>query len=136
MTMSDAPLLKKRKADALLENVAIVDLPPVTPVSRLLIKRLSDKARLPTRGSPLAAGYDLYRYIVLPLSSPPCSPQTRQRREENYSSARKGPRRYPALHRCARGYLWTRRATQWTRYATHFTLGALVDASNSFKIHD
>jgi len=26
----------------------------------LLIKRLSDKARLPTRGSPLAAGYDLY----------------------------------------------------------------------------
>jgi dUTP pyrophosphatase len=32
------------------------------PVSQLLIKRLSDKARLPTRGSLLAAGYDLYRY--------------------------------------------------------------------------
>ncbi|KAF8974667.1 dUTPase-like protein [Flammula alnicola] len=30
------------------------------PVSNLLIKRLSEKARLPTRGSPLAAGYDLY----------------------------------------------------------------------------
>jgi dUTP pyrophosphatase len=27
----------------------------------LLIKRLSDKAKLPTRGSALAAGYDLYR---------------------------------------------------------------------------
>ncbi|KAL2154307.1 hypothetical protein VTH82DRAFT_2983 [Thermothelomyces myriococcoides] len=26
----------------------------------LLIKKLSDKARLPTRGSPFAAGYDLY----------------------------------------------------------------------------
>jgi dUTPase len=26
----------------------------------LLIKKLSDKARLPTRGSALAAGYDLY----------------------------------------------------------------------------
>ncbi|KDQ64906.1 hypothetical protein JAAARDRAFT_112125, partial [Jaapia argillacea MUCL 33604] len=26
----------------------------------LLIKRLSEKAKLPTRGSPLAAGYDLY----------------------------------------------------------------------------
>ena len=26
----------------------------------LLIKRLSDKATMPTRGSPLSAGYDLY----------------------------------------------------------------------------
>jgi dUTP pyrophosphatase len=32
------------------------------PVSNLLIKRLSDKAKLPTRGSALAAGYDLYRW--------------------------------------------------------------------------
>lgn len=29
--------------------------------SNLLIKRLSEKAKLPTRGSALAAGYDLYR---------------------------------------------------------------------------
>ena len=29
----------------------------------LLVKRLSSFARLPTRGSPAAAGYDLYRYI-------------------------------------------------------------------------
>lgn len=35
--------------------------PVRAPSSQLLIKRLSDKARLPTRGSPLAAGYDLYR---------------------------------------------------------------------------
>jgi len=34
--------------------------PTLAPVSSLLIKRLSDKATLPTRGSPLAAGYDLY----------------------------------------------------------------------------
>ncbi|CUA76391.1 dUTP pyrophosphatase [Rhizoctonia solani] len=34
--------------------------PPPAPVSHLLIKRLSDKAKLPTRGSALAAGYDLY----------------------------------------------------------------------------
>jgi dUTP pyrophosphatase len=31
------------------------------PVMNLLIKRLSDKATLPKRGSALAAGYDLYR---------------------------------------------------------------------------
>lgn len=36
---------------------------PVTNVETappLLIKKLSDKARLPTRGSAFAAGYDLY----------------------------------------------------------------------------
>lgn len=36
---------------------------PVTKIASeppLLIKKLSDKARLPTRGSAFAAGYDLY----------------------------------------------------------------------------
>jgi dUTP pyrophosphatase len=33
----------------------------ISSVSSLLIKRLSKMARLPTRGSALAAGYDLYR---------------------------------------------------------------------------
>ncbi|QRV80272.1 dUTP diphosphatase [Ceratobasidium sp. AG-Ba] len=33
---------------------------PPAPVSHLLIKRVSEKAKLPTRGSALAAGYDLY----------------------------------------------------------------------------
>ncbi|KAI0637935.1 dUTP pyrophosphatase [Trametes polyzona] len=32
----------------------------LAPVAGLLIKRHSDKAKLPTRGSALAAGYDLY----------------------------------------------------------------------------
>ncbi|KZT35564.1 dUTP diphosphatase [Sistotremastrum suecicum HHB10207 ss-3] len=32
----------------------------LAPTSSLLIKRLSPNARLPTRGSPLSAGYDLY----------------------------------------------------------------------------
>ncbi|KIM45891.1 hypothetical protein M413DRAFT_440943 [Hebeloma cylindrosporum] len=44
---------KKRKTSV--ENDA-----SLAPISNLFIKRLSDKARLPTRGSPLAAGYDLY----------------------------------------------------------------------------
>jgi len=50
---TDTPQLKKRKMS---ESEA-----ELAPVSRLLIKRLSPKATLPTRGSALAAGYDLYR---------------------------------------------------------------------------
>ncbi|KAF8631122.1 hypothetical protein AX15_002469 [Amanita polypyramis BW_CC] len=33
---------------------------PIASADQLLVKRLSKKARLPTRGSALAAGYDLY----------------------------------------------------------------------------
>ncbi|KAH7931276.1 dUTP diphosphatase [Leucogyrophana mollusca] len=33
---------------------------PLAPVAQLLIKRLSAKAKIPTRGSSLSAGYDLY----------------------------------------------------------------------------
>ncbi|TRM68427.1 dUTP diphosphatase [Schizophyllum amplum] len=32
----------------------------LAPIANLLIKRHSEKARLPTRGSALAAGYDMY----------------------------------------------------------------------------
>lgn len=53
---------KKRKLEE--DTVA----PP--PVSKLLIKRLSEKARLPTRGSAFAAGYDLYRYAYFFLKLP------------------------------------------------------------------
>jgi dUTP pyrophosphatase len=56
--MSDAssmPDAKKRKVDDEHSSLA--------PVSGLLVKRLSEKARLPTRGSALAAGYDLYRWV-------------------------------------------------------------------------
>ncbi|KAJ6516193.1 dUTPase-like protein [Mycena sanguinolenta] len=52
--MSDSPQLKKRKMSPVESDV------PLAPVANLLIKRLSDKAKLPTRGSPLSAGYDLY----------------------------------------------------------------------------
>ena len=50
---------KKRKLDEESSASAVAIPPP--PASQLLIKRLSDKARLPTRGSPYSAGYDLYR---------------------------------------------------------------------------
>ncbi|KZT27007.1 dUTP diphosphatase [Neolentinus lepideus HHB14362 ss-1] len=52
---SDSPQQKKRKmSNETNGNGTLV------PVSQLLIKRLSEKAKLPTRGSALAAGYDLY----------------------------------------------------------------------------
>ncbi len=52
---TDVPENKKRKVSAEPEA-------RIAPVSNLLIKRLSEKAKLPTRGSALAAGHDLYRY--------------------------------------------------------------------------
>jgi dUTP pyrophosphatase len=57
--MSDSPQQKKRK-------MSITDSLD-TPAPSLLIKRLSEKAKLPTRGSALAAGYDLYRYATTRL---------------------------------------------------------------------
>ncbi|KAI0736121.1 dUTP pyrophosphatase [Fomitopsis betulina] len=51
--MSDLNMTKKRKASEEPET-------ELAPVANLLIKRLSPKAKLPTRGSPLSAGYDLY----------------------------------------------------------------------------
>jgi len=51
---TDQPENKKRKVSP--EPDAAI-----SPTSNLLIKRLSEKAKLPTRGSALAAGYDLYR---------------------------------------------------------------------------
>lgn len=36
---------------------------PVAPSTKLLVKKLSAKGRVPTRGSALAAGYDMYRYV-------------------------------------------------------------------------
>ena len=52
--------IKKRKV----EDVTVEDVVPLAPVASLLIKRHSEKARLPTRGSPLSAGYDLYRSVL------------------------------------------------------------------------
>ena len=52
------PETKKRKM-----SPTETDKSDLAPTSNLLIKRLSEKARLPTRGSALAAGYDLYRCV-------------------------------------------------------------------------
>lgn len=35
----------------------------MAPIQSLLVKRLSDRAIIPTRGSSHAAGYDLYWYV-------------------------------------------------------------------------
>jgi dUTP pyrophosphatase len=48
-----APQVKKRKVEGASSSVV--------PFSNLQVKKLSQKAKLPTRGSPLAAGYDMYR---------------------------------------------------------------------------
>lgn len=53
MTLDMQTPAKKRKRSDSVQS---------TPSIKLLVKRLSDKAKLPTRGSLLAAGYDLYRY--------------------------------------------------------------------------
>ncbi|KAJ8522997.1 hypothetical protein ONZ45_g522 [Pleurotus djamor] len=50
--MSDAQLKKRKMSPAAEDTVA--------PVAGLLVKRHSEKAKIPTRGSALAAGYDLY----------------------------------------------------------------------------
>lgn len=61
MSEVDSPQLKKRKMSSEPNGETV----PLAPVSNLLIKRHSEKAKLPTRGSALAAGYDLYRYASL-----------------------------------------------------------------------
>jgi len=52
---NDIPQQKKRKMGPETEPEA-----PSVPTLNLLVKRLSEKAKIPTRGSALAAGYDLY----------------------------------------------------------------------------
>jgi dUTP pyrophosphatase len=56
---NEVPENKKRKVSPG-PDVGSLNTAPTTNLN-LLIKRLSDKAKLPTRGSALAAGYDLYR---------------------------------------------------------------------------
>jgi len=53
--------------------------------THLKIKRHSPKARIPTRGSALAAGYDLYRLDTVYLTTPETwnSRMTQRRRESN-----------------------------------------------------
>ena len=54
---TDTPHLKKRKMSPEVASL------PAVPEPQFLVKRLSTNATLPTRGSALAAGYDLYRYV-------------------------------------------------------------------------
>ena len=54
---SDPPQLKKRKMSPEMDSL------PAAPEPQFLVKRLSKNAKLPTRGSALAAGYDLYRCV-------------------------------------------------------------------------
>lgn len=43
----------------------------MTIAPRLAVKRLSENAKLPTRGSAIAAGYDLYRLVFFfPIDVP------------------------------------------------------------------
>lgn len=42
---------------------------------RLLVKKLSEYATVPTRGSSLAAGYDLHRYVRMSLASSAVHPE-------------------------------------------------------------
>jgi len=49
-----------QQTDAMAQSNGTVSVTTVDQAPPLLIKKLSDKARLPTRGSAFAAGYDLY----------------------------------------------------------------------------
>jgi len=51
MALDLVPQLKKRRLSDSVQQA---------PSSQLLVKKLSEKAKVPTRGSSLAAGYDLY----------------------------------------------------------------------------
>jgi len=67
---------KKQKTADPAKSTPAVPAKVLTPFSpgeksspNLRIRRLSAKARIPTRGSALAAGYDLYRYfLAFPLT--------------------------------------------------------------------
>lgn len=51
---SEEPKAKKQRISPAEEH-------PAPLGTQLLVKRLSEKARVPKRGSALAAGYDIYR---------------------------------------------------------------------------
>lgn len=62
-SLPSSPLPKRTKIDIMSSNKAELTLaPPPTLAAQppLLVKKLSSKAKTPTRGSIYAAGYDLY----------------------------------------------------------------------------
>jgi hypothetical protein len=62
--------------------------PQVLPATSFLIQKLSAKAKTPTRGSALAAGYDLYSCVTYWLAIDGCS-LTRCVTANNYSAVTK-----------------------------------------------
>lgn len=59
-----SPLPKRQKTEGHSHNITMPESTPTTKVEQsppLLVKKLSTKAKTPTRGSAYAAGYDLYR---------------------------------------------------------------------------
>ena len=59
MTVAE-PLSKKSKAEAVGSKGDMAGTPVEHPTSAFLVQRLSADATVPTKGSKLAAGYDLY----------------------------------------------------------------------------
>lgn len=61
-----AKLANNTETDSSSKDVADAgETKPITaPTRTLLIKRLNENGRLPTRGSALSAGYDLYRCVT------------------------------------------------------------------------
>ena len=130
--MSDQIATKKRKTTEEPENPK----PEPAPVANLLIKRLSPKARLPTRGSALAAGYDLYRSVVVTVIyvkalNPFSALKGRlSLHAERLSSTRSSP------SRCLRELTdaWPREAV--SVYPFHALKYSMLTQSISVEVHD
>ncbi|CCA75081.1 probable dUTP pyrophosphatase [Serendipita indica DSM 11827] len=60
LNTSDQPTVEAIAASSAVADTVKTADPKSVPSRSLLIKRLNENARLPTRGSALAAGYDLY----------------------------------------------------------------------------
>ena len=65
--MTNAAIVEEKTTEIIADNLAAKKMKSsectetVNTVPVLQVKKLSDKARLPERGSSLAAGYDLFR---------------------------------------------------------------------------
>ena len=108
--MAEEQQNKKRKITLELDT----DLGP-PPQHNLLIKTHSDKARIPTRGSALSAGYDLYRLGVgSSVLSELCDSHTLQRGKEDYPISWASRYRYPNFYCGSSRNIWTRRSAKWS----------------------
>jgi hypothetical protein len=67
-TNSSEPPSKKQKVMSPSNGTADAAVPAAFEQTSLLVQKLSPKGRVPTRGSPMSAGYDLYSYLSLNLN--------------------------------------------------------------------